>query len=645
MQSVPTCGGEVSYNGVFAFLRFRSNRFQKPVAHGNPMIFDSLSEFVKHLEGAGELVRIREKVSPILEIAEIADRVSKQEGGGKALFFENVEGSSMPVLINAFGSWSRIQAALGVTKLDKIARDIDQYLHMAPPETLLDKARMLPMLLEASQFPPKMVSSAPCQEVVKTGDQVNLDEIPIIQCWPHDAGRFITYPIVINRSVDRKIRNVGLYRMQVFDKKTTAMHWHIHKDGAHFFHEFKRKGKVMEVAVALGADPVSCYAASAPLPYGVDEFLLAGFIRKKAVPLVKCKTVNLEVPANAEIVLEGFIDPKEMRREGPFGDHTGYYSQDGDYPVFHVTAVTHRRNPIYLTTIVGIPPQEDFYLGKATERIFLPLLRTQLPELVDMNMPLEGVFHNCVIVSMDKRYPMQARRLMSTLWGAGQMSFVKTIVVVDRDVDVQDEQAVLELLLNDIDFNRDLFFSEGILDVLNHASDHALYGSKLGIDATRPIEGEPPSNPPKGEPVTPDPQLGERIKNKFAEAKSVRVCDPIVRRPVVLVALDKTRPHQGRDFLRACLEDNDLSGAGVIVALEAHVDLDNTSTVLWKLFNNLDPRRDIQEVGGRIGIDVTQKLPEEGYTQDWPEEIHMSDDIKKRVDEKWERMFPQSRQP
>ncbi|WP_282010980.1 menaquinone biosynthesis decarboxylase [Nitrospina watsonii] len=606
------------------------------------MIFDCLQDFVKHLDDAGELVRIRETVSAHLEIAEITDRVSKQNGGGKALLFENVEGSSMPVLINAFGSWSRIQAALGVTKLDKIARDIDAYLHMAPPETLLDKAKMLPILLQASQFPPKMVSNAPCQDVVKTGDAVNLDEIPIIQCWPHDAGRFITYPIVVNRSVDRSIRNVGLYRMQVYDKKTTAMHWHIHKDGAHFFHEFKRKGKIMEVAVALGADPVTCYAASAPLPYGVDEFLLAGFIRKKAVPLVKCKTVNLEVPAHAEIVLEGYIDPAEMRREGPFGDHTGYYSQDGDYPVFHVTAVTHRRNPIYLTTIVGIPPQEDFYLGKATERIFLPLLRTQLPELVDMNMPLEGVFHNCVLVSMDKRYPMQARRLMSTLWGAGQMSFVKTIVVVDHDVDVQDEQTVLELLLNEIDFNRDLFFSEGILDVLNHASDHALYGSKLGIDATRPIDGEAAANPPQGKATAPDTQLIQTIQNKFADVQSVRVCGLNTKRHVVLVALDKTRPHQGRDFLRQCLEDDGLSAAGVIVALEAHVDLNHTSTVLWKLFNNLDPRRDVQVVGGRLGIDATKKLPEEGYTQDWPEEIHMSGDIKQKVDEKWERMFPKS---
>ena len=398
----------------------------------------------------------------------------------------------------------------------------------------------------------------------------------------------------------------------------------------------------MEVAVALGADPVSCYAASAPLPYGIDEFLLAGFIRKKSVPLVKCRTVNLEVPAAAEIVLEGFIDPSEMKLEGPFGDHTGYYSQDGDYPVFHVTAVTHRRDPIYLTTIVGKPPQEDFYLGKASERIFLPLLRTQLPEIADMNMPLEGVFHNCVIVSIHKRYPMQARRLMSALWGAGQMSFVKTIVVVDADVDVQDEPGILNHLLSDIDLDRDLFFSEGILDVLNHASDHSLYGSKLGIDLTRAIEGEPQKARPTEGPKLIDRDVEESLNNKFPEVKNVRSQDRLARLPVLLVALDKTRPYQGTEFIKKVMDDTAFDSVGVLLVLEGHVDLDNNSEVLWKMFNNLDPQRDILIHGQRVGIDVTQKMSEEGYQQSWPEEIVMSEDIRKRVDAKWERLFPRS---
>jgi len=605
------------------------------------MNYESLREFIERLEAEGELVRIAEPVSPLLEIAEITDRVSKSPDGGKALLFENVEGSAMPVLINAFGSWRRIRLALGVADLENIAREIERYLKIAPPATLADKAKLLPMLLQASKFPPKIVSArqASCQEVVMTGHDVDLGCIPIIQCWPDDAGRFITYPIVINRSLDRSIRNIGLYRMQVFGKATTAMHWHIHKDGAHFFHEYRKANQRMEVAVAIGADPATCYAASAPLPYGIDEFLLAGFVRKKAVPLVKCKTVDLEVPAHAEIVLEGYIDPAEMRLEGPFGDHTGYYSQDGEYPVFHVTAITHRKDPVYLTTIVGIPPQEDFYLGKATERIFLPLLRTQLPEIVDMNMPLEGVFHNCVIVSLNKRYPMQERRLMSALWGLGQMSFVKTIVAVDADVDVQDEAQILKLLLDKVDLARDLFFSEGILDVLNHASDRALYGSKLGIDATCVIDGEPPRTPVPDKMPPPEAGLAEQIKENFPEVRSSRLVHLSARRPILLVALDKQQPGQGKEFIQNFFKDEAFSSVGVLLVLEAHVNLDNTSQVLWKLFNNLDPKRDVQISGQRAGIDVTRKMPEEGYRQNWPEEIVMSDEIKQRVDQKWPNLF------
>ncbi|MFQ5449221.1 MAG: menaquinone biosynthesis decarboxylase [Nitrospinaceae bacterium] len=607
------------------------------------MNYYSLREFIDRLDREGELIRIREPVSPILEISEITDQVSKSGSGGKALLFENVEGSAIPVLINAFGSTRRMNLALGAGDIEEIARDIDRFLKLAPPVSLMDKVKMLPLLFEAAHIPPKIVPSrqAPCQEVVHLGNAVDLGKLPILQCWPEDAGRFITFPIVINRSADGKLRNVGLYRMQVFDRETTAMHWHIHKDGAHFFHDYRRKNQIMEVAVAIGADPAVCYAASAPLPYGVDEFLLAGFIRKAAVPLVKCKTVGLEVPASAEIVLEGFIDPARLRVEGPFGDHTGYYSQDGEYPVFQVTAVTHRKNPVYLTTIVGIPPQEDFYLGKATERIFLPLMRTQLPEIVDMNMPLEGVFHNSVIISMNKRFPMQGRRLMSALWGMGQMSFVKTILVVDGGVDVHDIRQVLDVLLNRVDFQRDLFFSEGILDVLNHASDRRLHGSKLGIDATAPIEGEPGYGeaPPPAENggALPDPESAVR---KFDAVTRCRVLDREDRHRVMFITLEKTRPHQAREFLSTFLKDPEFSGVSIVIVLEGHVDLDNYSTVLWKFFNNLDPKRDFHFVDGRLGIDVSRKMPEEGYGQNWPDEIIMSEEIKNRVNEKWDRMFP-----
>ena len=606
------------------------------------MKYPSLIEFIERLEIDGELLRINESVSPILEIAEITDRVSKKPGGGKALLFENVEGSSMSVLINAFGSTKRMNLALGVHNIEDIAKRIESYIKIPPPTTLLDKAKLLPMLLQAAQFPAKLVQPAhpPCQEVVHLNDDIDLGTIPILQCWPQDAGRFITFPIVINRSVDKKIRNVGLYRMQVYDKKTTGMHWHIHKDGAHFFHEYRKQNKVMEVAVALGADPASCYSASAPLPYGIDEFLLAGFIRKASVPLVKCKTVDLEVPANAEIVLEGYIDPAEMRLEGPFGDHTGYYSQDGDYPIFHITAITHRKNPVYLTTIVGKPPQEDFYLGRATERIFLPLLRTQLPEIVDMDMPVEGIFHNCVIVSLDKRYPMQSRRLMSALWGLGQMSFVKTIVTVDAEVNVHDYKEVAKLLLNKVDFTTDLFFSEGVLDVLNHASDQRLHGSKLGIDLSTKIEGEPGYK--KEAPVSANSSelpSAEKVMAIFKEVQNCKVLELQAKRSVLLVALNKTGPHQGKQFIQSFLDHAEFSAIEIIIVLEGHVDIENISTVMWKFFNNLDPKRDFYFDAGRLGIDVTQKFPEEGYQQSWPEEIEMTAKIKTQVDKKWHDLF------
>ena len=605
------------------------------------MQYHSLREFIDRLENENELVRIKDHVSPILEITEITDRVSKQPGGGKALLFENVEGSNIPVLINAFGSSKRINMALGVRDIEKIPNDIDKYLKIKPPSSLLEKVKLLPMLLEAAAFPPKMVSSrqASCQEVVLTGDGVDLGKIPILQCWPNDAGRFITFPIVVNRTIDRKLRNVGLYRMQVYDKKTTGMHWHIHKDGAHFFHEFKKKGKIMECAVAIGADPAVCYSASAPLPFGIDEFLFAGFIRKSPVPLVKCKTVDLEIPATAEIVLEGFIDPSEMRLEGPFGDHTGYYSQDGDYPVFRITAITHRKNPIYLTTIVGKPPQEDFYLGKATERIFLPLMRTQLPEIIDMNMPAEGVFHNLVILSIDKRFPMQARRLMSALWGMGQMSFVKTIIVFDQDVDIQNTQKVIETLLNKIDFTHDLFFSEGILDVLNHASDKALYGSKLGIDATTKIEGEDESKIKSENNSKTASPLSEHVLESFTELTSCKILKQNDLHQVAFATLDKKKPQQGCKVIKKFMNDKKFSAITVFVLLENHENVNDASTVLWKILNNIDPKRDMYFFGNRVGIDVSCKTGEPDFKQYWPDEIEMSNNIKQIVDQKWTKMF------
>jgi len=604
------------------------------------MPFYSLKEFIERLSNEGELIRITKPVSRDLEISEITDRMSKLPGGGKALLFEHVEGCDMPLLINAFGSARRMNIALGVDDIEEIPLAIEKYIKLAPPSTWTDKIKLLPLLLQASQFPPRKVSSASCQEVVLTGEDVNLDRIPILKCWPEDAGRFITLPIVVNRSADGKVRNVGLYRMQVYDKNTTGMHWHIHKDGAHFFHEYKKSKQVMETAVAIGADPAVCYSASAPLPYGVDEFLLAGFIRKSPVPLVKCKTVDLEVPATSEIVLEGYIDPSESRVEGPFGDHTGYYSHAGPYPVFHITAITHRKNPVYLTTIVGKPPQEDLYLGRATERIFLPLMRTQLPEIVDMNMPAEGVFHNLVIVSIDKRFPMQARRLMSALWGLGQMSFVKTIVVVDSTIDVHDLSQLAFLLLNKVDFSRDLFFSEGVMDVLNHASDQALYGSKLGIDLTAKLEGEAgygeaqSATTANAEDFEP-----ERVLKKYSKIKACKILEMDARLSVLFASVEKSGPHQARELIEEFLNDSENRDVSVLIALEEDADPGDLSTAMWKTLNNIDPRRDFHIINGRLGIDASKKYPEEGHAQGWPEEIKMSPEMIRQVNEKWSHLF------
>lgn len=450
------------------------------------MAYKDLREFIAALEARGELKRIKAEVDPELEITEITDRVSKMEGRKNvALLFENVKGSSMPVLMNAFGSYDRMAMALGVEKLDDVADELREMLKL-PYISLQNKmsvVTMLPMIKRAINFP-KYVKSAPCQEVVE--ENPSLDDIPILKCWPQDGGPFITLPLVFTKNPATGKRNVGMYRLQKYDSQTTGMHWHIHKNGAENFRDTKAKGgDKIEAAVAIGTDPVLTYAATAPLPRDIDEMVFAGFLRHKSVEMIKCKTVDIEVPAHAEIILEGYVKTDELRREGPFGDHTGYYSLADDYPVFHITAITHRKNPIYAATIVGKPPMEDCYIAKATERIFLPLLQQMLPEVVDINMPLEGVFHDCVIVAIKKQFPMHARKVMHALWGMGQMMNVKMIIVVDAHVNVQDLKEVWWRVYNNIDAKHDLEIVEGPLDVLDHSSPMAKWGAKLGIDATK----------------------------------------------------------------------------------------------------------------------------------------------------------------
>ena len=526
------------------------------------MAYDDLRDWIQALDRAGELKRIRTEADPILEIAEITDRVSKSRDrgkdkdkdndrqgtvGGKALLFENLKGyPGSQLLINQFGSARRMRLALEVDSLDEIAERIRGFMDIKSPQGFLDKVKMLPMLAEMGKFFPKTVSTGPCKEVIKR-DNFSLLDFPILQCWPKDGGRFITLPCVITCDPKTGKRNVGMYRMQVYDERTAGMHWQRQKVAAEHYRDHLRaaaeSGETgalarpaerssasfagappkpsfglagnsaavdimarssggamlaaggrpsgrMEVAVAIGTEPALTFSAIVPAPPDVEEYIVAGFLRQKPVELVKCETVDLEVPADAEIVLEGYVNLDELRTEGPFGDHTGFYSLEDQYPVFHVTCITHRKDPIYAATIVGKPPQEDAWMGKAVERIFLPLMKLTIPELVDINLPIEGVFHNLMLVSIRKSYPGQARKVMNAIWSLGQAMFTKCIVVVDEDVDVQDIADVTLKVLNNIDPERDIQFTLGPVDSLDHASRLPDYGSKMGIDATRKWSSE-----------------------------------------------------------------------------------------------------------------------------------------------------------
>src|SRR6266550_967620 len=491
------------------------------------LAYEDLRDWMAALERAGELKKIRAPVTPILEIAEITDRVSKT--GGPALLFQNIEGhQGSQVLINQFGSARRMHLALEVDSLDQVADRIRHFMDVKSPQGFLDKVKMLPMLAEMGKFFPKTVSTGQCKEVIKR-DNFSLLDFPILQCWPKDAGRFITLPCVITRDPKTGKRNVGMYRMQIYDDKSTGMHWQRQKVAAEHYRERLRQSVApesgggaqsraavdimarssggsllaagerpagrMDVAVAIGTEPALTFSAIVPAPPDVEEFIIAGFLRQKPVELVKCETIDLEVPADAEIVLEGYVNLDELRTEGPFGDHTGFYSLEDEYPVFHVTCVTHRKDPIYATTVVGKPPQEDAWMGKAVERIFLPLMKLTISELVDINLPIEGIFHNLMIVSIKKSYPGQARKVMNAIWSLGQAMFTKCIVVVDEDVNVHDIADVTLKALNNIDPERDIQFTFGPVDSLDHAARLANYGSKMGIDATRKWSTEGFSRP------------------------------------------------------------------------------------------------------------------------------------------------------
>jgi len=489
----------------------------------------TFQDFLTDLERDGELARVKTLVSPVLEIAGVSDRMCKTPAahghkeadqtaagklGGKALLFENVEGSDIPVAINTFGSYYRVNKALGTESLQQLADRVQQLVKPEIPTTLLEKMKRLPDLMKMASYPPKTVRSGICQQVVYEGEKADLTKLPIIQCWPLDgdptsgqiyprfdapvaagkyergSGRYITLGGVYTQNPETGDRNIGMYRVQMFGPRRAAMHWHMHHDGARHFRMYQKRGEKMPIAIVLGGEPVLTYSATAPLPPGIEEILFAGFLNGGGIDLVKCRTHDIEVPANAEIVIEGFVDPHQKLLEGPFGDHTGFYSLADEFPLLEVTAITHRKNPVYPTTIVGKPPMEDYFLGKATERIFLPLLRTIVPDLIDYNLPMAGVFHNCAFLKIRKEYPLQARRVMHAIWGAGQMSFTKFIVVVDEHVNVHDENDVLFHLFSNCDPERDMELARGPVDILDHASNELGAGSKIGFDATVKMAGE-----------------------------------------------------------------------------------------------------------------------------------------------------------
>jgi 4-hydroxy-3-polyprenylbenzoate decarboxylase len=454
------------------------------------MAYRDLSEFLRRLEKEGELARISAEVDPVLEITEITDRVTK--AGGPALYFEKPTGSSVPVVTNLLGTKRRMNLALDAASLDDVAARISSFLDVKSPQGFLDKVKMLPKLAEMGSFFPKTVKTGPCKEVVRQEGHFALSYLPALKCWPQDGGRYITWPLVITANPENGKRNVGTYRMQIFDDTSTGMHWQTQKHGAEHFRNARVKNPAgrLPVAVAIGADPATCLAGILPVPPDMDEFLFSGFLRREPVEMVKCETSDLEVPANAEIVLEGYVKLDELRTEGPFGDHTGFYSLEGEFPVFHVTCVTHRQNPVYLTTIVGPPPQEDYFIGHAIERIFLPVMKMQHPEIVDVSMPAEGIFQNLMIVAIRKSYPGQARKIMNAIWSLGQAMFTKVVIVVDHDVNVQDGSEVVWKALCAIDPERDIQFVLGPVDTLDHAARMTDYGSKMGIDATRKWAGE-----------------------------------------------------------------------------------------------------------------------------------------------------------
>lgn len=612
------------------------------------MAYKSLRAFIETLDQAGELIRIKTFVDPVLEITDITDRISKTPDRNKALLFENT-GTDFPLLINSMGSEQRMCMALGVKELNDVTRDIEDIFKTlsSPKNGMMEKLAMLPQLGKFASWMPKVVSGrGACQEVVMK--DASLDKLPILKCWPQDGGRFITLPAIHTKDPNNNIRNIGMYRMQVFDGKMTGMHWHKHKVSARHYNEYKKLGKRMPVAVALGGDPVYTYAATAPLPENVDEYMLAGFLRKKKVELVRCITQpEIEVPSDADIIIEGYVDPGEdLIWEGPFGDHTGYYSLPDFYPRFHVTAITHRKDAVYPATIVGIPPQEDAWLGKATERIFLtPIKMTMVPEITDMNMPVEGVFHNLVITTINKEYAGQGQKVMNAMWGAGQMMFNKILVLTDGVAEsktkIDDYKPLAQYIFNNVNPVTDIYFSQGPMDVLDHSCSKLGFGGKMCIDGTRKMEEEISA------PLVPFKINAafstSKIMAQFPEIKGIN--ERLAKEweiPVLFIAVEKERPFHVSELHEQLCKLEALSGIKMILYVEHTVKADDIADVLWRFCNNLDPKRD-NFYGGRqkniLGLDGTLKSKTlDGFDRPWPNIVVSDDATIATVDKKWSEM-------
>ncbi len=611
------------------------------------MAWKNQQHFIEALEKAGELVRIKTYVNPKLEIAEITDRISKSGNGGKALLFENT-GYDFPVLMNAYGSEKRMCMALGVDHLDDVAKEIEDLFKLlsSPKEGILDKLKLLPKLGQFASWMPKVKKGrGECQEVVMTTPDIT--KLPVITCWPKDGGPFVTLPVIHTKDPNSNSRNVGMYRMQVFGPALTGMHWHKHKVSAKHFSEYKKLKKRMPVAVALGGDPVYAYSATAPLPENVDEYMLAGFLRKKKVELVKCiSQPDVEVPADADFIIEGYVDPAdELIWEGPFGDHTGYYSLPDYYPRFHITAITHKKNAVYPATIVGIPPQEDAWLGKATERIFLaPIKMTMVPEIMDMDMPVEGVFHNLVITKIKKEYAGQGQKVMNAMWGAGQMMFNKILVLADEGVQIQDYEALSRYVFKNLNPATDIYFSTGPMDVLDHSCSKLGFGGKMCIDGTSKFEEERDDNFTDLN-VQPKPGAITKALEKFNEIRSVNESLLTKNIPCLIVGVEKNRKGHIRELNERLYALPEIEGVKMILFVEHTVDANDLPVALWRFCNNLDPKRDfhlVKRTSGNnysacMGLDGTRKTKElDDFYRDWPNIIVADDETIKSVDEKWE---------